>query len=383
MRTVFAVVMVGLVGLAGCMSEEPDASNVTAPPPTPPTPPIENVTANETLDAEVDPNSLPGTRFLAIGDQGSGKESQFKVAAAMEAVCIVRGCDFVAALGDNIYDTGPSSVDDEQFETKFEQPYANFDIPFYLAQGNHDNSGDPGTQAAGQEEVPKIGHYYEGGNFEVDYHYKENRTSDKWHMPARFYDVAIGNVTLLVSDTNLLMYWGFGYTSDTEDVPTPEEQDAWFDEAVASATTPWIISAAHHPYISNGEHGDAGDYESSQYGQDRPDDSVPRPDPVSGPMVEAYYEDHVCGNVDIILTGHDHDLQWLQEHPECPGAEQIVSGAASKTRSAGNEERNPAHFQKYDTLGFVWFEATETTLTGVFYDGDGNELFERTLTKQA
>jgi hypothetical protein len=71
---------------------------------------------------------------------------------------------------------------------------------------------------------------------------------------------------------------------------------------------------------------------------------VPRPDPVSGPRVEAYYEDHVCGQVGIMISGHDHDMQWLEPHPHCPGVDQNVSGAAGKTREAGNAERDPRVF---------------------------------------
>jgi hypothetical protein len=57
-------------------------------------------------------------------------------------------------------------------------------------------------------------------------------------MPARFYDVEIGNVIIPVSDTNLIIFGGFGYTSDAENVPTPEEQETWFDAAAAAADTP-------------------------------------------------------------------------------------------------------------------------------------------------
>jgi tartrate-resistant acid phosphatase type 5 len=110
---------------------------------------------------------------------------------------------------------------------------------------------------------------------------------------------------------------------------------------------------------------------------------VLRPDPVSGSLVEAYYEDHVCGQVDIMISGHDHDRQWLEPPPDCPGVDQNVSGAASKTREAANVERNPAYFQQYSTLGFMWIEATEDRFTGIFFDGDATLLFERSLTKES
>ena len=49
-------------------------------------------------------------------------------------------CNFAVLLGDNIYEYGPDGPTDPQFEQKFEAPYKDFDIPFFLVQGNPDNS---------------------------------------------------------------------------------------------------------------------------------------------------------------------------------------------------------------------------------------------------
>ncbi len=328
-----------------------------------------------------DDESFDGKRFIAIGDQGTGGDDQWAVARQMETVCLARGCDFVVALGDNIYEIGTTSAYDEQFETKFEQPYANFSIPFYMTQGNHDNSADPISAQFGIN--AGIGHWYQTGDYEVDYHYRDDRTSDKWQMPSRYYDFQEGPATFFALDTNLLMYWGAGATLEAQDAPQPGDQAAWISAAMDTADTPWRIAVGHHPYLSNGQHGNAGDYEASAYGVERPDDRVPRPDPIAGGYVEMFFEEYVCGEVDLIITGHDHDLQWLEPHPDCEGTEQIVSGAAGKVRTAGNPDRNPAYYQQYETLGFMWAAMTDDSFTGVFYDVDGNVLFERTLAKAA
>lgn len=76
--------------------------------------------------------------FLVIGDMGTGTPEQFEVAKAMKEVCAQRGCAFVISTGDNIYEYGVSSVQDPQFQSKFEKPYAELDIPFFLVLGNHD-----------------------------------------------------------------------------------------------------------------------------------------------------------------------------------------------------------------------------------------------------
>jgi tartrate-resistant acid phosphatase type 5 len=115
-------------------------------------------------------------RFIAVGDTGTGEEGQYQVANAIEAVCASNGCDFAIGLGDNIYESGVDSVDDAQWIDKFETPYKDLDFPFYMTLGNHDNSYFGGEGTSNRK-----------GEFQVDYHYKEGRESDKWNMPARYY----------------------------------------------------------------------------------------------------------------------------------------------------------------------------------------------------
>ncbi|WP_455222973.1 metallophosphoesterase, partial [Kaarinaea lacus] len=114
----------------------------------------------------------PGVvRFVAVVDTGNGNNEQFQVARAIKEKCDQAGCDFILLLGDNIYPAGVSSVDDEQFQSKFELPYAEIDIPFYPVLGNHDYGAD----GAGLE----INKFF----FQVEYSGK----SSKWIMPAHFY----------------------------------------------------------------------------------------------------------------------------------------------------------------------------------------------------
>ena len=115
-------------------------------------------------------------RFVAFGDAGTGSERQIAVGNAMAEVCQVRGCDFALELGDNFYLSGVQSVDDEQFESKFEIPYENLQVPVYVTLGNHDNSQGPGEGSDNSR-----------GDYQVEYHYLAGRTSDKFRMPARYY----------------------------------------------------------------------------------------------------------------------------------------------------------------------------------------------------
>jgi hypothetical protein len=275
-------------------------------------------------------------RFVAIGDAGKGNQGQLDVANAIAAKCAASGCDFVQLLGDNIYDSGVDSTTDPQWQEKFEIPYAAVDLPFFVVLGNHDYGGN----GAGYE--------FGKGQNEIDY----TAVSKKWRLPAAFYHHAIKHVEFFALDTNMAMYAMAGNQEST--VP------GW----VAASTATWKIGFGHHPYRSNGPHGNAGDY-----------DGVFIP-PADGSLVKNLIDAAFCGQVDIYLSGHDHTLQWLAD--TCDGTELIVSGAgASSTELEGN---NPTHFQSLE-LGFLYVRIEGNTLTGEFIDTAGTVLFTRTLTK--
>lgn len=306
----------------------------------------------------------PLTRFVALGDAGTGGADQAEVAHAIETVCKAKGCSFAVELGDNIYDSGVSSDHDPQFDTKFEVPYRNLTFPFYMVLGNHDNSGDPLATgvSAGQ------GTWYQSGNNEVAYGARRDRASEKWTMPARFYTFEKGNgtVAFFALDTNTLVF---------DDAPLPPDLQAkvraqtdWIDGAVTASKAPWKISLGHHSYLSNGPHGNAGSYDGRA--------NAPG---LSGDYVKAFYEQHLCGKAQVILAGHDHDLEWLQPVAACGKTETIVSGGGG----GGLYDlttKDPAYFQQ-KTLGFWLFEVTPDTFHGIAYDETGHQLFERTLHK--
>src|SRR5215471_10306131 len=121
------------------------------------------------------PTQTP-TRFLVLGDTGTGHPGQHQVARAIETVCQTRECQFAVIAGDNIYEYGVRSAQDPQFQDKFEKPYAKLSFPFFLALGNHDQSGT----------IPGSGVHPERGDFEVAY----TQRSSKWMMPKRYYHFA-------------------------------------------------------------------------------------------------------------------------------------------------------------------------------------------------
>jgi tartrate-resistant acid phosphatase type 5 len=97
------------------------------------------------------PTPYPVTRFLVIGDTGKDFDTsipladrwtsvpQYVDARGVKKACDAKGgCAFAVMLGDNLYKTGVSGVDDPQWQTKFEQPYADLAFPFHPVYGNHD-----------------------------------------------------------------------------------------------------------------------------------------------------------------------------------------------------------------------------------------------------
>lgn len=161
------------------------------------------------------PPSAQGMGFLTFGDFGTGESEQYQVAQGIKSFCASNDCQFIAGLGDNIYDDGVSSVTDAQWQTKFEKPYAVFDIVFRPSLGNHDVRKSAQAQ--------------------IDY----SKVSKKWDMPARYYSFVKGNATFFVIDTN-----DFSAT-----------QQLWLSKGLQDANTPWKIVYGHHPIYSYGEHG--------------------------------------------------------------------------------------------------------------------------------
>jgi hypothetical protein len=285
-------------------------------------------------DSGSDPAPTPVvTRFVALGDAGTGDSKQTRVAAGLANVCAQRGCDFAVYLGDNFYSDGVTSVDDSKFQSVFEEPYAALDFPFWVVLGNHDYGGN-------------------GGGWEpyrTDAQVAYTARSTKWRMPDQYWTAEEGPVSLLGLDTNALAW------------ERAADQIAWFPGARDATAGRWRIALGHHTWLSNGPHGNAGSWDGGN----------------GGSVFRDFFAAEVCGKVDLYLGGHDHSLQWPQS--PCAGTEVVVTGAGGKTSSVGSG----ANQVWYETsqLGFFYVEIVGDTLTGTFYDADGNKLYERAFDR--
>lgn len=279
----------------------------------------------------------PVVRFVAMGDTGEGNDTQKTVAAAITTVCAMKGCDFVQLLGDNFYENGVDGNADPQWQSKFEVPYQGVDLPFWVVLGNHDNGGNgAGTEPA-------------RGDFQVQY----AMTSTKWKMPARFYSHGEGPAEFFGLDTNAGMLGQ--HAMQTTEVA------AMMDKSTAA----WKVAFGHHPYLSNGPHGNAGSYEGLAF--------LPG---VNGAGVKELLDGSVCGKADVYICGHDHSKQWLEG--TCADTVLIVSGGGAKTTDLPGQNAN---LYQDNVPGFLWAEISGNTFLGEFYDQNGAMQFSRSITK--
>ena len=183
-------------------------------------------------------------------------------------------------------------------------------------------------------------------------------------MPATHYTLRIGDVGIIALDTNSIL-WG---NTDNGD------QRAWYAEALREVEgARWVILAGHHPYLSNGRHGNAGSYESIEVGGVE----LPNPLPIlNGASVRNFFDDLVCGTVDIYFAGHDHNRQMIDEPDALCGAHIVVSGAGAKT-TGFESSANRTLFADDTTEGFVYVVVEGDNMTLRFVDSSGRMEFEQ------
>lgn len=332
------------------------------------------------------PATTPKVRFVAFGDAGQatqgGPAAQTAVGDAMAAVCAARGCDFALEFGDNFYLSGVTSLTDAQWQTKFEQPYASLKIPVFATLGNHDNSQGPGEGSANTR-----------GDFQVAYHKAAENVSKKWNMPARYYRFT-APLSTQGNDFTLNTPAGYPALPATAQAPLVEffsldsspltaiVADAnpqwnyltygpthlqWFQRGLMNSKAKWKIAFAHHPYVSNGLHGNAGSFDGT-------DPALPGT--TNGKPWLDFHRDSSCKmGLDFFMFGHDHDIEWLKPVAACNAKTQfILSGTSEQPRAFGSATRNATYYQKDNVLAFFWFEFRENDMTGAAYLVDRDTL---------
>jgi 3',5'-cyclic AMP phosphodiesterase CpdA len=223
----------------------------------------------------------PGeVNLVVFGDFGNGKRTQRETARAMAEYVERVGTQFDALLtvGDNFY-VKMRDADDYQFQSLFEDMYdaRRINFPWYVTSGNHDyEKNDKGRTKV-----------------EVEQEYARKHPGSRWKYPAKYYRVDFPQGGGGAGEAGRPLVTALMLESSMPHQTRAEwqEQKRWIAEQLATTTALWKIACAHHPFFSNGSHGDNGVMQMEW-----------------GPIFKA-------GGLDFYLAGHDHDLQ----HLEIPG----------------------------------------------------------------
>ncbi len=189
-----------------------------------------------------------GDKVCIIGDTGTGKEDQFRVAELLKK----ENCSQIRITGDVVYPDGLKDENDPLFFERFYNPYKDIiedGTTFHLTMGNHDHRTNTDAWLY-------LADKYEGVVF-----------------PNYFYAERFGDVCYLNIDTNITY------------IP---EQNKWIDSTLKELnnTCKFIFSIAHHPYISSGKHGNAN------------------------PFNKIFFRKYILGKVTAHFAGHDHHLSY-------------------------------------------------------------------------
>ena len=313
----------------------------------------------------------------------------YPVAMAAKEVCLRKGCDFGALLGDNIYPDGATLgadgiSDARRFREMLDQPFGRFasglpDFTFYAMMGNHDwHISREATDA------------------QLDY----LRQHPAFTMPDLFYRAVPkgmeGQLEIFVIDTEMLLAGTEVHEDQLDaagneivDTPLEEWPDfvrasndrerrmvAWLGEALASSNAKWKIVMGHHALWSSG---------GSKYEKAR--------------ALRKLMLDPICRYADAYIAGDDHlieaytdDCSTVSGAPAEP-VPMFVSGAGSKYRQqhvpfaekqiAANPQMTNL-FSRGSTWGFLHVGIGADTLDATLYstpaDQSGRPVEEARFT---
>ena len=263
--------------------------------------------------------SLPGfthyPRFFVLGDWGrQGEYNQTVVAEAMARKARSFHPDFIVSTGDNFYEEGLVSADDELFETSFTDIYTQpelVNVPWHVVVGNHDygETKQPKTIPAGCKTRDD---YDNGACFYGPAHQLDVRLTERdarWHCE-RFFSLSLanGDVEMFFIDTTPIIrsYAEEVWATNRGGVlqQSPEDQLRELEARLSASQASWKFVVGHHPIRTN----------------HRPDHEFMDMVADLEPLITKY-------NVQAYFAGHDHNVQHL--HDPATGYHHITSGAGS------------------------------------------------------
>jgi acid phosphatase len=268
--------------------------------------------------------------FAIIGDWGrQGRPDQKQVAHQMAIACKNAAASFVISVGDNFYERGVTSLDDDHWQRSFETVYdaPSLQVPWYVILGNHDYAGKTGPQ--------------------LEY----GKARPRWIMPARYYT----QIYPVDSATRLECFYidtcpfieEYRHNPEFSEIPAQDAnlQLQWLDRSLADSKAEWKLVFGHHPIYSSGlAHGN-------------------QPEIIEHilPLLQKH-------KVQAYIAGHDHDL----EHLKVGDLDLIVSGAGSEHRPVKTPATSPF---SQATSGFALASIRSHEMQLRFIDNFGNTLY--------
>eukprot|EP00630_Chrysocystis_fragilis_P006134 CAMPEP_0197388672 /NCGR_PEP_ID=MMETSP1165-20131217/1203_1 /TAXON_ID=284809 /ORGANISM="Chrysocystis fragilis, Strain CCMP3189" /LENGTH=338 /DNA_ID=CAMNT_0042914023 /DNA_START=17 /DNA_END=1033 /DNA_ORIENTATION=+ len=306
-----------------------------------------------------------GLNFLSVGDWGDTEAKAFTASLMGEAAGNL-SAQFVLAIGDNMYDTGVSSVDDPQFASKFEETFtaSSLQVPWYVVGGNHDYYGSISAQVeytnkSDRWTFPEL--YYtkyledsdasltivaidtwrlNGGDTYVAYDPRTNRGVIR--DPARLErDLAEGTVTRGTFES---ITRNFAKDAEIPATVADQEQLDQIEAWLRDANSTWTVVVGHFPVYSAtlDEHGDTPALVQSL-----------------APLLAQY-------GVDVYFSGHDHVLQHISKD----GVAYLGSGAGAREHSGMNASYDGLVAYADGKFGFMTHELDATSLKTTFVVND-------------
>lgn len=296
-------------------------------------------------------------RFVVLGDigvwagEGSGDNGGVRradlsphflaIADKVQAACAADPCDFVVVAGDNVYGKG---IETDGDAAALRLMVAELGLPVWFVLGNHDWHPIRPTMATARAELDLLG------------------AVPAARGAAHFWSMEAGPVAIWGLDSNLLVRFGH--------LTGGRWMDAFLREMGEDDSGRWRIAMAHHPWFSDGQHGDAGVYLDGDRRLWR------------GEAYADALEQHIRPHADLYLSGHDHNLQFFDHG----GVGVLVSGSAAKCNPRGDQdarfaEGRPAPAMTRFERGFAVVDATDAVLGVTFHSLSEGAFFSATRAR--
>ncbi|KAM8973698.1 tartrate-resistant acid phosphatase type 5 [Pelodytes ibericus] len=296
----------------------------------------------------------PSLRFVTIGDWGGlplppyYTKQETLVAEEIGNVVAKWGANFILSVGDNFYYDGVVDVSDPRFKTSFESVF-NADslqhVPWYVIAGNHDHHGNVTAQIA------------------------YSKVSPRWHFPKLYYDLRFTipgtntSVLLILLDTVSLCGNSDDFLTGQPGGPIDEkvsrDQLDWLETKLSRSKEQYLLVVGHYPVWSIAEHGPTHCLVHHVE-----------------PMLRKY-------KVTAYLSGHDHNLQYLQDDA---GIGYILSGAGNfMQNSRRHKHKVPNGYLRFyegeaETMGgFVYVVLTPKEMNITYVQSGGKSTFQTSL----